>query len=47
MSKWVNFTNWFSFEKKPRIEDYMNEVILNASSVIEHELDKYAHGILN
>lgn len=47
MAKWINFTNWFSFEKKPRIENFMNEVILNSSGVIEHELDKYAHGILN
>ncbi len=24
MSRWINFETWFSYEKKPRVEDFIN-----------------------
>ena len=38
MSRWINFENWFSYERKPRIEDFMNESISNPVSIVESEL---------
>ena len=38
---------WFSYEKKPRIEDFLNEQISNPASIVENELDKYTHGIID
>ena len=46
MSRWINFENWFSYERKPRIEDFMNESISSPVSIVESELETYARGTI-
>lgn len=47
MSRWINFEKWFAYEKKPRIEDFLNEHISNPGNIVENELDRYTHGIID
>lgn len=49
MARWLNFETWFSYEKKPRIEDIIIESKSNNKNIfkqIQSELERYNRGVV-
>lgn len=48
MARWLNFEFWFSYERKPRIENFLKESIANKNiyKEIQVELEKYNYGVV-
>lgn len=46
MAKWINFEFWFSFEKRPRIEEFLKDQPRNIMKEINREIDKYRYGVV-
>jgi hypothetical protein len=46
LARWINFEKWFSFEKQPRVEKLISEVVPDVKLRLAEELNRYEMGIV-